>query len=59
MGMRLSTRMRSSEYQENKKGRKNYTYDILGVDENNKKTQAFHKKDEKRKECCFKTVANG
>ena len=47
MGMRLSTRMRSSEYQENKKGRKNYTYDILGVDENNKKTQAFLKKGEK------------
>jgi hypothetical protein len=29
---------------------------MLGVDENNKKTQAFHKKEEKRKECCFKTV---
>ena len=39
--------MRSSEYQENKKGRKNYTYDILGVDERMKKTQAFLKKGEK------------
>ncbi len=29
---------------------------MLGVDENNKKTQAFHKKEEKRKECCFKTA---
>ncbi len=39
--------MRSSEYQENKKGRKNCIYDILGVDERMKKTQAFLKKGEK------------